>query len=266
MKESTYTHWDFHDPLNVDILGQPSAKASMTFIMGARCVDGVVLVADTKVTLSDYSEFDYQKKLFNGIGHVIYGSSGSTSMYELFRGHVEDYVDTHPGEMNYRNAVVKLSRISFKLYKRYNFHPDYYYDLLVALQPPDRDSTLTYISGRGAPQNIDGCCAIGIGQRYATVFLKRIYHKDMNMLDAAELGFFIIKYIEKFKLNMTVGVNDGYPQIWFVPDAERNDAGEKIDYEITPDKNETRDRFNTIQNNVTRRLKNHEKHIRKLFS
>jgi hypothetical protein len=88
----------------------------------------------------------------------------------------------------------------------------------------------------------------------------------MSMLEAAELGFFIIKYIENFKLNMTIGVNDGYPQMWFVPDDERNDSGEKIDYEITPDKNETREKFNTIQNNVTRRLKNHEKHIRELFS
>lgn len=172
MKQSIYTHWNIRS-VNVDISAQSSGKTPMTFIMGARCVDGVVLVADTKVMLSDYSEFDHQKKLFNGIGHVIYGSSGSTSMYELFRGHVEDYVDTHPGDTTYRNAVIKLSRIAFKIYKRYNFNPDYYYDLLVALQPPDRNSTLTFISGRGAPQTIDGCCAIGIGQRYATVFLKK---------------------------------------------------------------------------------------------
>jgi hypothetical protein len=50
-----------------------------------------------------------------------------------------------------------------------------------------------------------------------------------------------------------------------VPDDERNEAGEKIDYEITPDKIETRDRFHTIQNSAVRRLKNHEKHVRKLF-
>jgi 20S proteasome alpha/beta subunit len=167
MRESTSAHWDIYNLPNLDISAQTISKALMTFIMGARCNDGVVLIADTKVTLSDYSEFDYQKKLFDGIGHVIYGSSGSTSMYELFRGHVEDYVDTHPGEMNYRNAVIKLSRIAFKTIKRYSFHPDYYYDLLVALQPPDRDSTLTFISGRGAPQTIDGCSAIGIGQRFS---------------------------------------------------------------------------------------------------
>lgn len=34
---------------------------------------------------------------------------------------------------------------------------------------------------------------------------------------------------------------------------------------ITPDKIETRDRFHTIQNSAVRRLKNHEKHVRKLF-
>lgn len=60
MKQSIYTHWNIRS-VNVDISAQSSGKTPMTFIMGARCVDGVVLVADTKVMLSDYSEFDHQK-------------------------------------------------------------------------------------------------------------------------------------------------------------------------------------------------------------
>ena len=38
------------------------------------------------------------------------------------------------------------------------------------------------------------------------------------MKDIAEIEYFIIKYIEKFSLNYTVGLGSNYPQkIWFIP-------------------------------------------------
>jgi hypothetical protein len=86
------------------------------------------------------------------------------------------------------------------------------------------------------------------------------------MEQAAELGYFAIKYIENFELNMTVGVNDGSPQIWFVPDDERNnETNEKIDYQITPDKPETQEIFDSIRDNVNRKLARHRRHINQLF-
>jgi 20S proteasome alpha/beta subunit len=237
----------------------------MTFIMGAKCVDGVVLVADRKVTLADLSAFDYQDKLFNGLGHIIYGSSGSTSLYQLFVGHVEDYVRTHPEDMTYRNAVLKLSQIAFSIYKRYDFNPNYKYNLLVAIAPDDERSNLTFISGNGMPRSIDTCYSIGSGSPYASVFLKKCYNRNMTMEQAAELGYFAIKYTEDFQLNMTVGVGDGIPQIWFVPDAERYPDGKKKDYEITPGNPETQQRFNRIRDNVSRKFEEHKNHINQLF-
>ena len=47
----------------------------MTLIMGARCVDGVVLIADKKVTYmsnGEISGFDFQNKLFDDLGHIYY--------------------------------------------------------------------------------------------------------------------------------------------------------------------------------------------------
>ena len=49
----------------------------------------------------------------------------------------------------------------------------------------------------------------------------------MSMKDTAELGYFIIKYIENFELDFTVGVSNNKPEIWYIPnrytDQERND-------------------------------------------
>lgn len=234
--------------------------------MGARCVDGVILVADRKVTLSDLSAFDYQDKLFNGIGHMIYGSSGSTSLYQLFVGHVEDYVRTNPDDMTYRNAVLKLSQIAFTIYKRYDFNPRYRYDLLVAIAPDNEVSNLTFISGNGMPIRIDAIHTIGSGSDYVSIFMKKSCNQNMTMEQAAELGYFAIKYIEDFQLNMTVGVNDGIPQMWLMPDEERFDNNVKKDYQITADNPETRDRLTRIQGIVNRRLRNHRNHLNRLFT
>ncbi len=39
----------------------------------------------------------------------------------------------------------------------------------------------------------------------------------------AELGYFIIKFIEKFELDNSVGLATRKPQIWFIPDLSDDD-------------------------------------------
>ena len=48
------------------------------------------------------------------------------------------------------------------------------------------------------------------GSEYVSIFMKQVYNQNMTMQQAAELGYFAIKYFEDFQLTMTVGVNDGY--------------------------------------------------------
>lgn len=229
-------------------------KQRMTFILGSRCIDGVVMIADKKVTLGDCSEHYYENKLFGEIRHVIFGAAGSTNLFELYRGYVRDYIRTHPNDVTYKNADFKLAEFAFEIYKKYDFNPNYNYSIVVARALPDSDSNLTVISGNGLPLKIDGCIAIGSGQGYTKIFLNKVWHKDMTMEQVAELGYFIIKYIEGFQLNLTVGVNEGYPQIWFVPDRELDDHGEKKDYPVNP---ETRpEQFKKIKKMLPEVLKN----------
>ncbi|MGB8033173.1 MAG: hypothetical protein WCF03_05050 [Nitrososphaeraceae archaeon] len=65
-------------------------KPAMTFILGSKCSDGVVLIADKKTIITDNSGmyFDYRYKLFAELRHVVFGSSGSTGNYEQFRGRI----------------------------------------------------------------------------------------------------------------------------------------------------------------------------------
>ncbi len=39
----------------------------------------------------------------------------------------------------------------------------------------------------------------------------------MTMLEVAELGYFIIRYIQDFELDNTVGIGNKQPQVWLIP-------------------------------------------------
>jgi 20S proteasome alpha/beta subunit len=175
----------------------------MTFILGSRCKDGVVLVADKKVTIGEGENYDECDKLFGEIRHVVYGSSCDAGMFELFRGYVMDYVNTHLNEINFQNATVKLALCVLKINKEYGFAPNLY-EVLVAIQPPDKPPTLNLIQGSGTPYTIKNNHAIGSSALYAQVFLKKCWYDGMTMEQVEELGYFIVKYIEDFKLNFTV--------------------------------------------------------------
>ena len=53
-----------------------------------------------------------------------------------------------------------------------------------------------------------GTGQLGTGSSHGLVFLKKIWHEHMNMEEVGELGYFIIKYIQRFELDLTVGVDN----------------------------------------------------------
>jgi 20S proteasome alpha/beta subunit len=68
---------------------QGLAKRDMTYILGARCSDGVVLVADTKITIDEGAKFAYGKKLFKISDAVVMGASGISGFFSSFQNRVE---------------------------------------------------------------------------------------------------------------------------------------------------------------------------------
>jgi len=60
----------------------------MTYIMGARCVDGVVLVGDTKVTVDEGSDYVYEKKITFPLSEVVMGAAGIGGLYKDFQNRV----------------------------------------------------------------------------------------------------------------------------------------------------------------------------------
>jgi 20S proteasome alpha/beta subunit len=241
--------------------------SKMTYILGLRCREGVVLVGDKKVTTTNEVEsitFEYKRKIHGIIGGIVFGSSGSTDIFGLFMDDIAEQVKTR-GDVTFDNAILKMTDIVLEMNKKRGFNRKTYFDLLVAIRYPDnRNSVLTWISGLGGKQEIDTYRAIGIGRIYGDHILEKAWRPNMSMEESAALGYFMISYIENFKLHSSVGIDKVIPQIWFIPDNERDNLGKKIDYEVSTTNRP--EQFSRIKRDATKMLRKHKRQISTLYT
>jgi 20S proteasome alpha/beta subunit len=92
------------------------------------------------------------------------------------------------------------------------------FDVLIGIRPTEGPSVLQYVYPFGFAEPVPRYRAIGHGRDFGSILLKRLWKPEMTMEQVGELAYFIIKYIEKFELDNSVGVGSERPQIWFIPD------------------------------------------------
>lgn len=76
----------------------------------------------------------------------------------------------------------------------------YKFDVLVGVST-NEGAKLRYFYQDGRPEIVDKYKAIDNGAPYSSIFLKTHSRKDITMDEVADLAYFIIRYIEKFKLD-----------------------------------------------------------------
>lgn len=203
----------------------------MTYILGARCVDGVVMVADRKFTIDNGAEYQFDNKLIGEIRGWITGFSGERKVFDLYRKDVGVYLYEQRElgiNVGRDRFIPKNSEVVGSLYNRFRGR-GIDFDLLIGLNSfPEQKvpSRLRYFYPDGGTIEISNYKAIGTGAPYGSIFMKKFYDQTKSMEEIAEVGYLTIKYIEKFDLDLTVGVDPNpdhfplnYPQIWFIPDS-----------------------------------------------
>jgi hypothetical protein len=105
-------------------------------------------------------------------------------------------------------------------------------EVLVAAKLAQPLVALRHIHYAGVADEVPKYIAIGSGEPFGEVFLSHLWRDNMTMSEAAEVDHFIIRYIDRFRLNETVGVGDKQPQIWLLPN---NDMPREAD-ELTLNK------------------------------
>ncbi len=196
--------------------------SELTFILGARATDGIVLVGDKKITHS-YGSPSYEDKIFQDIPNIVIGAAGVMGVYDKFRTMVQNVVNETP-----RIAALPFAEETEKLV--YNLNQEYFervrsksLEVLVAYGKV-KYGQLQYIGSRGVAEAVRKYQAIGSGEPYAEYFLRKLWKSEMSMKDVAVLGTCIIKIIEEAELDESVGIK-GKPQIWYIPDEP-----EEVDY------------------------------------
>ena len=222
----------------------------MTYILGARCKDGVVLIGDRKITLEGGTDFDFEDKIFKDIHPIVVGSSGVTGLFDMFRNRVSIYVNQYATEHRGQPIIIQpfldaIADITKEINDRWSPRLlGEQFDVLLSFQLSPT-SLLWYIYPFGFPEIVRGSKAIGHGSRYGKIFLKQLWSRDMTMEQTAELGYFIIRCIDKLDLDNSVG---GEPQIWFIPDPATGEVGEgeKTKYEVRQADKTLIDKFNGL--------------------
>jgi 20S proteasome alpha/beta subunit len=239
----------------------------MTYILGSRCIDGVVMISDRKFTMDDGTGYIFDDKLFNiKSSGIIIGFSGSRGAFELFQARMQEYMsdyaekegNTNIDDIRVDRVLLKVSDITHDLYNKFRLSGSHF-DILVGTSPVilrknrlSDSSFLKYYYEDGKLETINKYRAIGNGAPFGSIYLKQNWNPNMAMKQVAELGYFIIKYIERYHLDLPVGVNTDRPQIWFIPDKE---VAHSADSELLDEYEEkTRKRLERIEENKLHKL------------
>lgn len=129
----------------------------MTYILGAKCNDGVVLVVDRKVTFNENrSDVDFRKKLFGYPSNLYYpivvGCAGSTVLSDQFEDDMLTIAMEYRGNITLDKFIPQLtSKIKeyFKTTYKDQFKPEEF-EIVLGIQT-DKAAILKHIPGNGLP-------------------------------------------------------------------------------------------------------------------
>lgn len=189
----------------------------MTYILGSMCSDGVVLVGDRKITLGSGAAHEYEDKLFSDMFWMVVGSSGISGLFEKFRERLTNKLRPPEWDNMMPTLITIIEKITRELNQEYHdILEGQVFDVLIGAKTTI-NPVLKYIHPFGFAEGVRRYKVIGHGEPYGSFLLKHWWHENMPMLEVAELGFFIIKYIQEFELDNTVGIGNDFPQIWLIP-------------------------------------------------
>jgi 20S proteasome alpha/beta subunit len=200
----------------------------LTFIFGARCEDGVVLIADRKFTIDDGTDYVIAEKLEDLQDHkLVFGFAGDRGTFELFKVKMEEALKNEV-KICVNQLILTISEVLSSLNNRFRL-PFEKVEVLVAIGEEEHYALLKYFAPDGKPIPITTAKVIGNGAPYGMFILKTRWRGALTMKETAEMAYFVIRIIELDDLITSVGIGNRTPQIWFMPDGLNKKAYQASD-------------------------------------
>ena len=184
----------------------------MTYILGARCVDGVVLVSDQKRLRGNTPS--YKEKLMQVLPSVVMGGAGTSGLIERFSDEIKEQVQNQQ-ITQYTQLLQFVENRSIELSQTYAPRVGHF-EILIGVRAVDTAQLYNIVTQQGFAEPVKEHVAIGSGVPYGSLLLEKLWDKNMTMNDFARLGYLLVKFVIEMKLDDNVG---GEPIVWFIPDA-----------------------------------------------
>lgn len=184
----------------------------MSYILGARCTDGVVMIADQKTSCEGTPSYN-EEKIVEILPGIIVGGSGMVGFIERILDDVRDKFEYE--EFNPNLVVEFIEQRCVEMIKKYDKVKEDF-GFLVALNT--NVSKLYSIDGEhGFADPIKRYTGIGSGEPHGSLLNEKLWKPDMSMLEYAKIGYFLVKFVINTKADDGVG---GEPIVWFLPDGD----------------------------------------------
>ena len=182
----------------------------MTYIIGARCVDGVVLIADRKI-LRGTTPF-HREKLIDVLPSVIIGGAGAVGLIDRFSEDIKQRVNL--GEIQDHNQLLEyVEDQSLIMYDRYPQVGSF--QMLIGLQNGNRAQLYNILPNVRFAEPVKQYFAIGSGTEYGSLLLQKFWNDNITMKNFAKVATLSINYVIESNLDDAVG---GNTSVWFIPD------------------------------------------------
>ena len=186
----------------------------LTVIIGAKCLDGIVLIADRKLTRRN-GEFCFRDKIVGDIEHFLIGYTGDADFFDIFRRYtVGDVMIERDTEKRYtlENLLSKVSK-SIKRFNKLGGSP---FKVLMAHHTGDA-SVLYHIAADGECNEIRDYKAIGSGSTIADNISCGLDYNKITMKDFARHACLAIEFMDQYCPALGVGVEpEGIPDIKYL--------------------------------------------------
>jgi len=183
----------------------------LTYVIGARCKDGILIISDSRVTRGN--DVNQAEKIIRPIDNAIVGAAGTTALFSKFLRQIDENIKNQ--EIKTWSELINIVEdITLKLNQRYIDRTREATEVLMAIQDVEGDAKLYFVSPQGVAEEVKRVSVIGHGEPYGALLLKTMWKPDMTMRETAEIATFILTLIQVTEVDNSV---DADPQIWYVP-------------------------------------------------
>jgi hypothetical protein len=187
----------------------------LTVIIGARCSDGVVLVADKQLTDIFGKPPEFRDKLSGDIGHFLVGYTGLEEIFHIFRKSIvgDLLLVSKSDPYTFDNFITRCCPVISAL-NRIACKP--VLEVLV-VKHQWSNTQLYHIDDKGRVYRINDYIAVGSGYREADNICKSLPIQSMTMKDFVKRAYFAIMFMNQYHPGLGVGVEpDGIPSIKYM--------------------------------------------------